>query len=218
MKRYFDKNDIDSINLQKILKSKKSRELKFIYKGKNKNGKPHTEKDFGIKNFEDDTDLQSKIASLNYKIQYGYPTDKDIEEKNKLMKKKRAPDYDIELLKNYIKGTYTQEFFYSLGPRASEKAQYKNGVPHGAAYLGLGLAGVEYYHDLYCTFDNGIIDGDCFYYYRFQHELIRFKKGEIITHISFDNLTDKQLSSLLDSWKNNQYLYELMKDDLELYE
>ena len=193
MKNFFNPNSIESKSLQKILKSKKSKFLKYRYEGETKNKIPHTPESFGTKFFEE--------QDRNDYTEAGFP-------------------YDLEMLQNYFTNTYAQESFYFMGQRYVEEARYINGVPEGPVKLTIGIEGLDYNHYLYCNFKNGLPNGSAMLYesYKLSHDLYEFDNGSIVNATSFDNLTDLELSKITDNWKKYKNLYNLMKEDLELYE
>ena len=69
------------------------------------------------------------------------------------------------------------------------------------------------------NFKNGLPNGSAMLYesYKLSHDLYEFDNGSIVSATSFDNLTDLELNKITDNWKKNKNLYNLMKEDLELY-
>lgn len=194
MNKFFFKPDSrEAKSLQKILRSKNSNFLKYKYEGESKNKIPHTLERFGKKIFEN--------QDRNEYTEAGLP-------------------YDLEMLQNYFTDTYTQEIFYFMGQRHIEEARYNNGIPEGAVKLLIGIEGLDYNHYLYCNFYNGVPHGQAMLYesYKLSHDLYEFFNGSIVHATSFNDLDNKELGEIIENWKKNQPLFNMMKEDLELYD
>ena len=192
-KKFFKPDSREAKSLQKILRSKKSNFLKYKYEGETKNKIPHTPESFGKKFFEE--------QDRNEYTEAGLP-------------------YDLEMLQNYFTNTYAKESFYFMGQRYIEEARYINGIPEGPVKLHIGIEGLDYNHYLYCNFTKGIPHGQAMLYesYKFSHDLYEFINGSIVQATSFDDLDNKELGKIIENWKKNEPLFNMMKYDLELYD
>ena len=214
---FYKKDSVDAKAVQSIIKNKKAIELKYEYLGKLKNNLPHTPNGYGEKKFEfvDKAleDYQRKqvgkrppISIMDLALDEAPPPSK--------------PNYDLELLRDYGQNTYTKEFFHSCGQRITELAEYKNGKPHGAVHLVIGINGLDYEHNFFCFFKNGIPDGMCVYYETYMDDkwIIQFTDGQMLFSEDIENIEIKNVSKILEEFKNNKILWKCMHyKSLDLY-
>ena len=207
-KNFYKKNSNEAKNVQKIINSKSSKELKFEYIGDTKNNLPHTPNGYGKKTFEfvDEArreqvkkQLQPPISILDLGLEHEEP-------------KFSKPNYDLELLRDYAQNTYIREYFHFCGQRIFELAEYKNGKPHGAVHLSLGIDDVDYVHNFYCIFKNGLPHGICFYneIYEDKNVLLKFDKGQIISYANFEDMEYENIIKTRKKFKANKFLWQFM--------
>ena len=206
---YYDKNSDESKAVQKIITSKKAIELKYSYKGESKNNVPHTPNGYGEKEFE----FSDKALEEYQKKQVGKRPpisimDLGLDEPPTPSK----PNYDLELLRDYARNTYTREFFDSCGQRITELAEYQNGKPHGAVHLTMGIDGLDYDHHFFCFFKNGLPNGACIYYESYDDVKMYmfFFKGIMLGKANIESMNKEDLRKILEDFKSNKILWDCM--------
>ena len=208
-KNFYKKDSVDAKAVQKIITNKKAIELKYSYKGETKNNVPHTPNGYGEKEFE----FRDKVLEEYQRNQVGKRPpisimDLGLDEPPA----PSIPNYDLELLRDYARNTYTREFFHSCGQRITELAEYQNGKPHGAVHLTMGIDGLDYEHNFFCFFKNGIPDGMCVYYEPYMDDkwIIQFTDGQMLYSEDIENIEIKNMSKILEEFKNNKILWGCM--------
>ncbi|MDC0037801.1 hypothetical protein OAJ30_03910 [Alphaproteobacteria bacterium] len=206
-KNFYDKNSVESKAVQKIITSKKAIELKYSYKGETKNNVPHTPNGYGEKEFE----FVDKALEEYQRKQVGKRPpisimDLGLDEAPPPSK----PNYDLELLRDYAQNTYTREFFDSCGQRITELAEYKNGKPHGAVHLTIGIDGLDYEHNFFCFFKDGVPDGNCIYYEPYMDDKIfyTFTEGNLLSRYSIESMETDNVKKILKEFKSNKILWD----------
>ena len=128
--------------------------------------------------------------------------------------------YDLEMLKS-TNHFDAQVFFYELGIRVDESANYKNGISHGEATLGFRLNDHHEQRNIFhCNFVNGIIEGYALQQGIFddnfrEHLVLYFLKGEIVHHFWCN---DKSRGRHLKKLKNHDSrIYDIAMNDLEVF-
>ena len=208
---FYDKNSVDAKAVQQIIKSKKSIELKYSYKGKTKNNQPHTPNGYGEKEFE----FIDKALEEYQRKQVGKRPPISIMDLG--LDKPPAPskpNYDLELLRDYAQNTYTKEFFHWCGQRIYELAEYKNGKPHGAVHLVIGIDGLDYEHNFFCFFKDGVPDGNCIYYetHTDNKSYYTFSEGKLLSSYSIESMEKDYVKKILKEFKSNAILWNCMYD------
>ena len=124
------------------------------------------------------------------------------------------PNYDLELLRDYAKNTYTKEFFHWCGQRIYELAEYKNGKPHGAVHLVIGIDGLDYEHNFFCFFKDGVPDGNCIYYetHTDNKSYYTFSEGKLLSSYSIESMETDYVKKILKEFKSNEILWNCMYD------
>ena len=208
---FYDKNSVDAKTVQQIIKSKKSIELKYSYKGKTKNNQPHTPNGYGEKEFE----FIDKALEEYQRKQVGKRPPISIMDLG-LDKppSPSKPNYDLELLRDYAQNTYTKEFFHWCGQRIYELAEYKNGKPHGAVHLVIGIDGLDYEHNFFCFFKDGVPDGNCIYYepHTDNKSYYTFSEGKLSSSYSIENMGTNYVKKILKEFKSNAIIWNCMYD------